>query len=343
MMTNLFQVSRRQFLKRSFAFSAAAALAGCGSGVRNEYDPVEGGVNHFLMVGDWGTAMTYTDQASVAQAMQAYVTRYKISTDALLMLGDNFYGEMPGGVSSPRWQSQFEQLYPSGSFPGPAFAAVGNHDYQFAPSSKVDVQLAYAAQGNTRWTLPSLYYTFKFPLRNPSVTFIVLNSNMPNELSQPIPPNPSYYTQTDAERRAQLSWLHDRLAEPLTTPYRIVLAHHPLFSNGPHGDNQTLIRDWSPLFKKYNVNLYLAGHDHDLQHLEIAGHPTSFVTSGGGGAELNNLRESDGERGPFAQKVHGFTHLQVRAQNIIVRHIDTQGRLLHKFTKTASGTVQVTA
>jgi tartrate-resistant acid phosphatase type 5 len=34
------------------------------------------------------------------------------------------------------------------------------------------------------------------------------------------------------------------------------------------------------------VDLYLSGRDHDLQHLEFKGHPTSFVISGRGGAEL---------------------------------------------------------
>jgi hypothetical protein len=40
------------------------------------------------------------------------------------------------------------------------------------------------------------------------------------------------------------------------------------------------------LWRRHNADLYLSGHDQDLQHLEFKGHPTSFVISGGGGAEL---------------------------------------------------------
>ena len=29
------------------------------------------------------------------------------------MLGDNWYGELAGGVNSSRWQIQFEEMYPS--------------------------------------------------------------------------------------------------------------------------------------------------------------------------------------------------------------------------------------
>jgi|GEM_PF-6492120 len=102
-------LSRRRFIQRSFAFSAAASLSGCGWGVApTTQDPVTGGVSHYLMVGDYGLAGNDADQTSVAAAMQAYAKNSKSDTDALLMLGDNFYRAMPGGVDSPRWQTQFE-------------------------------------------------------------------------------------------------------------------------------------------------------------------------------------------------------------------------------------------
>ena len=338
-------LSRRRFLKTSFAFSAAA-LTGCGAGVfalPTQPDPVSGGVSHYLMVGDYGQSVTPTDQSAVAAAMQAYATKYKFDTDALLMLGDNFYGDMPGGVNSPRWRSQFEQMYPASSFNCPAFAMPGNHDYQIAPvteaQTKYQSELAYAARGGSRWTMPSRYYTFKYPVADPTVTFIVLDSNMPHETAQPIPPNASYTTQTDAQRLEQLAWLEQTLAQPLTTPFLVVMAHHPLYSNGPHGDNKTLINDWGPLFKKYGVHLYLAGHDHDLQHLEFAGDPTSYFISGGGGAELTTLGTR--HQGAYGNEVHGFSHLQVRPDMMILRHLDTTGGLLHKFTKTPDGTVTI--
>ena len=335
-------------MQSTFVFSAAAMLSGCGPDLFTEAasaDPVTGGIAHFLMVGDWGVAGSAgnpADQASVAAAMQTYAERYSLDTDALLMLGDNFYDQMPGGVASPRWQTQFEQMYPQNPFNCPAFAVPGNHDYQDAPQSKYDAELAYAALGTSRWTMPAAGYSrFLFPTASPLVTFITLDSNMPNEPAQPIPPNPSYYTLTDAERLTQLAWLTGALAEPLTTPFLVVLAHHPVYSDGPHGDNQTLIRDWDPLFQQAGVHLYLGGHDHDLQHLELAGHPTSFFLSGAGGATLDAERTSLASRGPYFQEVHGFSHLQVKPDLMILRHLDINGNLLHKFTKTPAGVVTI--
>ena len=120
------------------------------------------------------------------------------------------------------------------------------------------------------------------------------------------------------------------------------MAHHPIFSNGPHGDHKVLARDWDPLLRKHNVHLYLAGHDHDLQHLEFDGHPTSFFLSGGGGADLYTLREEEAARGPWAKKVHGFSHLEVTPNLITLRHVDSDGRVLHSFTKTPEGRVSIT-
>lgn len=336
-------LTRRGFLKSSFAFSAVAALSGCGSGVfsSNYADPVTGGVSHFLMVGDWGISEG-TAQSQVATAMQAYPAERGFDTDALLMLGDNFYGQMPDAVNSPRWQTNFEQMYPQSVFDCEAIAVPGNHDYQNTPDSKVDGQYAYAARGKTRWTMPAHYFSFTWPQQDPSITFICLDSNMPNEPAQPWPPpDPSYYTMTDAQRQTQLDWLAATLSKPRTTPFLCVIGHHPVYSNGPHGDNRTLIRDWDPLFREHKVDLYLSGHDHDLQHLEFEGHPTSFFSSGGGGAVLDTLKPSEAQRGPFQLEAHGFSHLQVRSNLMILRHLDTSGNLLHKFTKSPAGVVTI--
>lgn len=151
------------------------------------------------------------------------------------------------------------------------------------------------------------------------------------------------FTLTQEQQAEQLVWLRSELEKPLTTPFLVVMVHHPIFSNGPHGDHKVLARDWDPLLRKYNVHLYLAGHDHDLQHLEFEGHPTSFFLSGGGGADLYTLREEEASRGPWAGKVHGVSHLEVTSNLLTLRHIDADGRVLHSFTKTPEGRVGITA
>ena len=119
------------------------------------------------------------------------------------------------------------------------------------------------------------------------------------------------------------------------------MGHHPIYSNGKHGDHRQLIQDWDPLLRSHKVHLYMAGHDHDLQHLEFAGHPTSFFCSGAGGADLYNIRIAQDIRRPFAKKLFGFSHLSLTRDAITLRHVDSNGSVLHAFTKLENGAVHL--
>lgn len=319
-------LSRRRLLKQSFAFSAALALSGRRRLV--SADEIDATDRHLLMIGDWGDFKDIKPQTAVAQSMKLYAEGANIRPDAILLLGDNFYGAFKGGTSCPRWRTQFEDMYPAGVFPGPCYATLGNHDYDDEPKDKLAAQLAYAKERpGTRWTMPAKWYAFDFPGKKPLVKFIVLDSNYKNRVE----------SLTEAEKSAQLAWLGAELAKPRTAPWLVVMAHHPLYSNGRHGDHPHLISDWEPLFKQHKVDLYLCGHDHDLQHIEFEGHPTSFVVSGGGGARAREIK--DLKHGPFGRGIHGFSHLQVGADRIILRHLDANRKQLHAFSKTTAGRV----
>jgi tartrate-resistant acid phosphatase type 5 len=328
------QLNRRDFLRQSFAFSALATL---GTPSAFSLAP-DAKARHILIVGDWGWEDP-AGQRSVAQAMQTYATANDLQTEALFLLGDSWYGPLPGGADDPRWKSQFEDMYPATAFPGPAFSIMGNHDYQAMPPSviKLDAELAYAKRGHTRWTQPALYYSFHLPAKKPLLKIIALDSNVDRGTRN----SNGFFTMPAAAQADQLTWFAAEIAKPNPAPFLVVLGHHPIFSNGPHGDHPVLIKEWEPLLRKNNAHLYLAGHDHDLQHLEFEGHPTSFVCSGAGGADLYNLKIDEAKRGPFAEKVYGFTHLEATDSKLTIRHIDASGKIVHAFTKATDHTVSI--
>jgi tartrate-resistant acid phosphatase type 5 len=367
-------ITRRQLLRQAFYYSAAAALAGRTPAVQAQ--ATASGDLHFLMLGDFGShglkpaetlegkvlpaagssatparkAATPTPRPAtpvplaaatpgppalpkqdlVAAAMQRYVQTRSIKTEGLFLLGDNFYGPMKGGVNSPRWQVGFEDMYPASVFPGPCWAMLGNHDYDEENSMKLASELCYAsAHPNTRWTMPAKWYRVDWPAKDPIVTCLVLDSNYNNSLA--------YLTPKEISK--QNAWLKAELEKPRKAAWTLAFGHHPLFSNGPHGDSPALIKDWGPLFQKYGVAAYFCGHDHDLQHLEFDGVSTSFVVSGGGGAGLTQLRKP--ERKLYSQSVHGFTHLQVNRDKLIVRHIDPTLAQLHAFRRDLAGRLEI--
>ncbi len=334
-------LSRRRFLRQSFAFSALASL-GSFSGLASPV-PSDPAAAQLFVVGDWGYDNP-TAQAEVAAGLSAYAQQHSLRPQALFMLGDNWYGELAGGASSVRWQTAFEEMYPASDFPCPAYAVLGNHDYQRWPESKVDAELEYARSGRnggapTRWTMPARWYRFTFPAKDPLITFLALDSNMPHAGAKES--NGRDFTLTPEQQAEQLAWFEGQLKRPRTTPFLGVIAHHPVYSNGPHGDHPVLISDWDPLFRKYHVDVYMAGHDHDLQHLEFEGHPTSHFLSGGGGADLYSFKIDPAQRGPYGQKVYGFSHISVTRQLMTLRHLDQNGNTVHAFTRTPEGKIAI--
>ncbi len=348
--------SRRRFLRQAVAWSAVAALPhrGFAAGKPN----VDPGAAHALVLGDWGWLDVvgpndmrggegFAAQVQVAQGMRHYAAAQGLKPEALFMLGDSWYGDLAGGAQSPRWKTQFEAMYPAEVFPGPVYTMLGNHDYQKLPPTvdKVEAELEYARTGRgpdgkpTRWTLPARWYTFDFPAKNPLMHCIVLDSNVPAPDGRAA--HGANFTLTPTQQAEQLQWLEQQLQRPRTAPFLVVMGHHPVYSNGPHGDHPVLVRDWDPLFLKYKVDLYMAGHDHDLQVLQFQDHPTTHFLSGGGGADLYVLKIDDLQRGPYAQEVHGFSHLSATKHALELRHLDASGHFLFGVRKPAGGGLQV--
>lgn len=340
-------VSRRRFLRQTIGFSAAAAVATQLSGCARtlvppttsagkpfppaEWDPAS---RHLLAIGDYGVPISNLKrQQAVAGAMSRYVRHGQLRADGLILLGDNFYGGLSGkGVASPRWGANIENMYPPQSFPGPLYAMLGNHDYHDEPKGRsAAAQLAYRATfPASRWTMPHNWYQLALPDNdgNPLADVLVLDTNY-------------HYTGLSAiagaaRRRAlQLAWLTAELQRPRSAPWRFVFAHHPLYSDGAHGDNRRLIADLDPLLRRHGVDLYLAGHDHDMQHIAFDGHPTSFVVNGAGGVSARAVKRT--RRAPFAEGVYGFTHLSLNREAFTIRHVDVGGTVLHAFSKSAGG------
>jgi hypothetical protein len=245
-----------------------------------------------------------------------------------LLLGDNFYSKMEGGVKSPRWNTGFEEMYPASSFPGPCWAVLGNHDYHDNKGGE-QTQLAYAKETpGTRWTMPHKWYRVDLPRENPAITLLCLDSNLPAVSGVKTPIGNLRPSLTSEEEQEQVEWLKTQLAGP-RGPFTVAVGHHPLYSNGSHGDTKSLVKAWGGIFQEQGVHMYLCGHDHDLQHLELAGLKTSCGVSGGGGARVRELKSY--RKTPYGKNVYGFSHLSISRERLLLRHIDANGTQVHAF------------
>ena len=112
-----------------------------------------------------------------------------------------------------------------------------------------------------------------------------------------------------------------------------VYGHHPVYTNGHHGKDlgylPRLRKRLLPILKEEKVDVYLVGHDHDLEALEPED-GVSFFISGGAGKETRPLQTC--ECRDWAQSVNGFTVLEATAEEMTVRFLDDKGRELHTVT-----------
>ncbi len=237
-------------------------------------------------------------QKQVAAAMLKM--HRKTSFDFGLTLGDNFY---PSGMltpSDPRWKTLWSDLYDPLKLK--FHVTYGNHDWGGADSPMAE--LLFARQSKS-WVLPAPYYTYTCGL----VQFFALDTNEVSEL--------------------QLQWLREALASS-TARWKVVYGHHPIYSAGQHGDGKDLIARLLPVLKD-RVDIYLAGHEHDLQHLKPEG-GVHFFINGGGGAKIREIKPN--ARSLFALSAYGFAMLEADIEKIVIKFLGTDLRELYKYTVT---------
>jgi hypothetical protein len=249
-----------------------------------------------LAFGDFGTGSPA--QKQVAAAMLQY--HRKSPFDFAVTLGDNFYSVGMASPSDPRWETWWDQLYdPLGI---KFYASLGNHDWGSPDSPAAEV--LYTGKSPS-WRLPATYYTFTAG----PVQFFALDTN---EISE-----------------AQLLWLKDELARS-TARWKVVYGHHPIYSAGQHQDSPRLIKQLLPALVD-RADVFLAGHDHDLQHLKPEGRLHFFV-SGGGGVAIRPI--TPGPRSLFAKSAHGFAVLEADAQRLSVKFIGTDLGQMYEYALT---------
>jgi 3',5'-cyclic AMP phosphodiesterase CpdA len=282
---------------------------------------------NLLAIADWGSGRP--EQKQVARTMAAYAAALNQPFHAALLAGDNFYGKL-ASTTDKRWTTDFESLYDKSRLNFPFYPVAGNHDYE---NNKLAIEMAYARENpQSRWKFPARWYRVDLPADadNPFVSVLMLESNR---------------DKLKADWTAETKWLESQLAqietEFGTKHWTIAVAHHPLYSNGAHGDNGVLQTTWGPIFKQHKLDFYLAGHDHDLQHLEHKNLPdTSLLLTGGGGAKTRDMRRDN--RGPFSKRTNGFTHVQFTPEKATVNIVDLNGSILHTFEKSPTGQITVT-
>ncbi|HBW57282.1 MAG TPA: metallophosphoesterase [Oscillatoriales bacterium UBA8482] len=240
----------------------------------------------FVAIGDAGTGEK--GQYEVAKAMVSYHQNHPFQV--VTLLGDNIYTNGEIEKINAVFEKPYQPLLEKGV---KFYACLGNHDLRTENGNRQVTYPLFNMQGR--------YYTFKYD----PVQFFVLDAN------------------DNADWEKQIPWLEDQLKRS-QTPWKIIYSHFPIYSSGLYGVNPQLINRLTPLFKKYGVQVYMNGHEHNYERTKpIDG--TTYLISGNGGASIRRVGSS--EWTATAASTLGFTAIEVYADQMLIQAIDTNNQV----------------
>jgi tartrate-resistant acid phosphatase type 5 len=166
-------------------------------------------------------------------------------------------------------------------------------------------EILYSSHSST-WHMPSPYYTFT---AGPA-QFFAIDSN---EISA-----------------AELAWLKDSLQRS-NARWKIVYGHHPPYFAGTSGltEDERIVKTLMPILKG-RADVYIAGHDHNLEHLKPVDGVNLFIAGGGGAVTYE--ADPASPVALFAKQTNGFAVLEIRDHNLTVHLVDSADKELYQTT-----------
>ncbi|MFW0717961.1 purple acid phosphatase family protein [Pedobacter sp. N23S346] len=277
---------------------------------------------NFIAMGDWGRNGA-DHQKQVAKQMG--LTATEVKAQFIISTGDNFY---PSGVISPQdpsFKYSYEDIYTDFSLQWDWYVVLGNHDYKSNP----DAQVAYS-KISRRWKMPARYFAKKFPINGDLnnqvlIAFIDTNPLIP-EFYKNAEYGPNVKGQdTTAQKRWLVKTLDDK--DP-SVKWKIVVGHHPMYTGGSRTDGydtKAIRSSLKPILDRYDVDVYLTGHEHSLQYLKPEGKTHHFIS--GAASEKTPVKLI-----PDAQMVaseYGFMLFSVSNNQLRVQVLNDEGYIIY--------------
>ncbi|GAV72126.1 Metallophos domain-containing protein [Cephalotus follicularis] len=274
-----------------------------------------------LVVGDWGRRGFY-NQSKVA--LQMGRTGEKLDIDFVISTGDNFYDDGLEGVNDPAFEQSFTNIYTGKYLQKQWYTVLGNHDYRGDAVAQLSPELQKI---DSRWVCLRSF------ILNAEIADFFFVDTTPFVDDYFVDPDHTYDWRDVLPRSRYLATLLKDLGAALresTATWKIVVGHHAIRSCGHHGDTQELIEQLLPLLRANNVDLYMNGHDHCLEHITSLDDSIQYLTSGAGSkAWRGDVKNYNREALKFFYDGQGFMSLQLTRTDGELVFYDVFGKVLH--------------
>lgn len=275
----------------------------------------------FYSIGDWGEEGEILN--NVAESMNNYSNQYP--PKFVLALGDNFYPYGVVDIDDNLWFTTYKNIFTSPNLDCKWFPVLGNHDYL----GNAFTQLEYFYKfKDTRWTMPSKYYTYSFKNKKDiTIQIIAIDTILlAIETSNLFIPNYllNFNDVSIIAKQIHFEWLINTLKES-TADWLIIFGHYNLYSGSSHQNNYEMINLLKALFIEYNIDLYICGHCHCFEH--IVDENIHYIVSGSG-SKSDNVSNLDNTL--FCSSSNGFTKYHIKNNKMFIDFIDSNSNVIYQ-------------
>lgn len=276
---------------------------------------------NFFLVNDMGRN-GYYDQKPIAQLMGQMAE--EIGPECVVAVGDvhHFWGV--ASTQDPLWMTNYEQIYTHPELMIPWYPALGNHEYRGSTQAVLDY-----AHVSRRWMMPARNYTKRLESDGVTLRLVVLDTT---------PLIARYREETDTypdaaqqDATRQMAWL-DSVLTRAAEDWVVVVGHHPIYAETPKSESERsdMQAVLDPVLRRHRVDLYVAGHIHNFQHVRKAGSPIDYVVNSSASL-ARKVKPVEGT--VYCSPEPGFSVVDADKQTLSLHFIDKTGRVLHSVVR----------
>jgi len=273
----------------------------------------------FYLLGDMGSGEIH--QKNVSKALYKHM-KDKPKNIFVCGLGDNIYEDGCFSEDDTQFKDKFEKPYSNIPNNNKFYMCLGNHDYgtdTMGVGNSIH-QINYAKKSKAdgkKWIMDDYYYTFK----KGNVDFFVLDTNFDQYVLEP------------KVVRDQMNYMVKKINDS-KAKWKIVYGHHTWFSVGEHGGEEESVKKFmEELLKKCSFDVYMCGHDHNKQviELEMFNKKVTLVVCGTGGKAYHDYTNYDHLNNNcnlfFISNNLGFGYCNINGNKLSLDFFDDKNKL----------------
>ena len=273
---------------------------------------------NFFLANDLGRN-GYYDQKPIAELMG--VMAEEIGPECVIAAGDVHHFDGVQSVNDPLWMTNYELIYSHPELMIDWFPVLGNHEYRGNTQAVMDY-----SNVSRRWNMSNRYYTKVYEEDGTSVRLVMVDTTpFMNKYREDKDKYPDACKQNNAK---QLAWV-DSVLTSAKEDWVIVVGHHPIYAETPKdaSERTDMQQTLGKILQKHQkVAMYLCGHIHNFQHLQVKGSSIDYIVNSS--ASLSR-KVNPIEGTVYCSPESGFSVIAADKHELCLHMINNEGNVLH--------------